>query len=425
MTSTPPPPAGPADDPAGYSPLFVARQPVFDLERRVRAYELLFRDTPQADTALIDDSTSATMKVVADAFACLSTSTRKDTRFMVNFTRASILDNVPYALSPERTMVEIGGPREVGDDLVAALTRLKKDGYQISLDDYDGAGDREVLLPLADVVKIDMLGRDRLELVDIVASVAPNRPLLAAKRVESADSLELAASLGITWFQGFFFQRPQLVQGRKLPSNQATRLRLFRMIEAEDIDFSRLAEVIQTDVSISYRLMTLLNSAAFGLPRPVSSIERAIMMIGWKQLKNWLRVVIFTDMAPTGKTRELAFASVLRGKFLEISADTHGALAIGPHTLFLLGLFSLLEPMLDIPMSDIVEQLPLDQDVKDALCGRVNAYSTWLSLAVCFESADWPGLDALIQTLDLDAAVIAKSYFEALDWTNSFFMHNV
>jgi len=235
----------------------------------------------------------------------------------------------------------------------------------------------------------------------------------------------MAVSLGFSWFQGFFFQKPEIMPGRKLPSSQITRLKLFQLLEQDDVEIDKLAEVIQADVSISYRLLTLLNSAAFGLPVKIRSIQRAIVMLGMKQLRNWLRVVIFTDMAPKGKTRELSTSSVVRGKFLDNTAKAHGRSAEMGSSLFLLGLFSLLDALLDIPMDQIAENLPLDDDIKAALCGRGGDYADWLNLAKCFENADWTSLDGIIAKHALDPARIAKSYFGALDWANTFFMHNV
>jgi len=407
-----------------YAAALVARQPVFDKTKRVHGYELLFRGSPEAACALFADDCMATMRVIADAYVCLGPAMARDLKIMINFSRSGILSQLPYALPPGRTVIEFGECFLPDQTLLTAIEKLKADGYLLCLDGFRETGGCEPLLALADIIKVDVLDQTPGEVADILDLVGKNGPILLAKRVETAGLFDMARAMGFSWFQGFFFQRPELVPGRKLSSNQQSRLKIFRLIEREDMDVDKLAEIIQADVSISYRLLGLLNSAAFGLPQKVDSIERAIVMLGWQPLRNWLRVVIFTDLAPRGKTRELAFTSVLRGRFMETAAEEHHARVSGPG-LFLLGLFSLLDAMLDMPMREVVSSLPIDEELKEALCGERNASADWLELAGCFETADWALLDIFVDLLGLDPARVAACYHEALNWTNSFFMNSI
>lgn len=413
------------DTETNYTAAILARQPIFDKAKQVRGYELLFRHSSKADNAQMTDEHVATMKVVADAYVCLGTSLVKDPIIMVNFSMESVLMQVPYALPPGHTVVELAKFDAPTPEMLAALDKLKRDGYLLCLDDFAALDDHAPLLARADFVKLDVLETRREELARAVEKVAASGARLLAKRVETAKLFDMAVSLGFSWFQGFFFQKPEIMPGRKLPSNQLTRLKIFRLLEQDDVDIDKLAEVIQADVSISYRLLTLLNSAAFGLPAKIRSIQHAIIMLGMKQLRNWLRVIIFTDMAPKGKSRELSTSSVIRGRFLENTAEAHGKPSEMSSSLFLMGLFSLLEALLDIPMRQIAENLPLDDHIKEALCGGEGEYADWLNLARCFENANWASLDRIIADQNLDPAIIAKSYFQALDWANTFFIHNV
>jgi len=408
-----------------YTAAILARQPIFDKAKQVRGYELLFRHSCKASEAQMTDEHAATMKVVADAYVCLGSSLVEDPIIMVNFSMESVLKQVPYALPPGHTVVELAKFDAPTPEILAALDKLKHDGYLLCLDDFATLDDHAPLLARADFVKLDVLETRREELARAVAMVVASGARLLAKRVETAKLFDMAVSLGFSWFQGFFFQKPEIMPGRKLPSGQTARLKIFRLLEQDDVDIDKLAEVIQADVSISYRLLTLLNSAAFGLTTKIRSIHHAIILLGMKQLRNWLRVIIFTDMAPKGKTRELSTSSVIRGKFLENTAEAHGKPPEMSSSLFLLGLFSLLEALLDIPMKQITESLPLDDDIKAALCCEESIYADWLNLAKCFENADWASLDGIIAGQKLDTTRIAKSYFEALDWANTFFMHNV
>jgi EAL and modified HD-GYP domain-containing signal transduction protein len=191
----------------------------------------------------------------------------------------------------------------------------------------------------------------------------------------------------------------------------------------EGTDFSELAATIQADVSVSYRLLQLINSAAFGY-KDIDSIERAVVLLGWEKLKNWVYLVVLTDIQPKGKSSELPYLSTIRAKFLESAAQAHKVTDPKPQSLFLLGLFSLLDAMLDQPMSEVLEQLPLDAAISEALSGEDNELAPWLELARCFETGDWARLDRLVDSLGLDATATAGAYFEAIGWTKHFFQYD-
>ncbi len=408
-----------------YVRALLARQPIFDRAKTVRGYELLFRDKIDDQHAAMTDETMATMRVVANAMHCIGPCLSGEHLVMINFSRQAILQNVPYALPPSPTVVEFDPCPDSDRQLLTILERLKADGYRLSLDGLSDRPGHDAALALADFIKIDALAGSRDILAQAVSRAGDQADRLLAKRVETAQAHAMALDLGYSWFQGFFFQRPEMVPGRVLPSNQAARLRLFRLIEQEDMDVDRLVETIEADVAICFRLLSCVNAAAFGLSQKVTSIRRAILLLGWRQLRNWLRVIIFTDLAPKARFQELSHNSVLRGKFLELVAQAHGIADPAPSSLFLLGLFSLLEPLLNLPMASILADLPLEEDLKLALTGQDNVCARWLRLAQGFESADWTAMNALREDFGLDPARIAKSYFEALEWTNSFFKLNV
>ncbi|MCA1945259.1 MAG: HDOD domain-containing protein, partial [Desulfovibrio sp.] len=219
--------------------------------------------------------------------------------------------------------------------------------------------------------------------------------------------------------QGFFFEKPVIVPGRKLTSNQISRLMLFKVLEKENPDFAEIARVIETDVSISYRLLALTNSANFSLSRKVDSIRQALVLLGMKQIKSWLWLIFLTDISPKNKTSELPYLSAIRAKFLERTALNHDLPIAKADLLYLLGLFSLLEAMLDVPFKDIAKNLPLDDDLAAALAGEANEYSPWLNMARYFERGEWDKIDDVIASLGLDPMTVANSYAEALTWAKT------
>ena len=403
-----------------YQSVFVARQPIFDERKRSVGHELLYRDRLDSSGADFTDNTLATLKVVSNSFV-ISPDKQPDLRTFINFSESSILENVPYALPAETTVVEIDEPSSPARAYLDALAKLKEDGYSLALDGFEGRCLDGPLMGLADYIKIDVLGNKPDVVAKLAAMVRGKGPALLAKRVEGDSQFSMAKAVGFKYFQGFFFKKPVVVPGRRLSSNETTRMRLFRMIEREMPDFGELAETIQADVSISYRLLTLLNSAAFSFPQKIRSIKQALVILGGRQLKNWLRLVILTDMMPTSKTSELLVLSTQRGKFFELAASDGAATGLDPGALFLLGLFSLLEAMLDMPMPALLDHLPLDKDLKDALCGEDNEAALWLRMAHCFEHADWECLASIIGQLGLDPVKVAAAYHDSMDWTATYF----
>lgn len=403
-----------------YQSVFVARQPIFDVHKRSVGHELLYRDRLDSAGADFSDNTLATLKVVSNAFV-ISPDRQPDLRTFINFSESSILENVPYALPAETTVVEIDEPSNPSRAYLDALSKLKDDGYALALDGFEGRSAGTELMDMADYIKIDVLANKPDVVARLAGMVRGKDPAMLAKRVEGDTQFSMAKSLGFKYFQGFFFKKPVVVPGRRLSSNETTRMRLFRMIEREMPDFEELAETIQADVSISYRLLTLLNSAAFSFPQKIRSIKQALVILGGRQLKNWLRLVILTDLMPTSKTSELLVLSTQRGKFFELAATEAAATGLDPGALFLLGLFSLLEAMLDMPMPALMDHLPLDKELKDALCGEDNEAALWLQMAHCFEHADWECLASVIGQLGLDPVKVAAAYHDSMDWTATYF----
>jgi EAL and modified HD-GYP domain-containing signal transduction protein len=406
-----------------FLPTFLARQPVFDVHGKVWGYELLFRRGPEADRAVIADCDQATISVAAESTFGPEDFFGGNAKVLINFGQRSILDAVPYALPPGQTVVQVPEEALLDDGVLRALETLGHDGYSVAVDDFAGRADCAARLGTAELFIIDVLAHPPREVAALLERVRAIGATALAKKVETMEAYAQARHLGFTLFQGFFFKRPELVAGRKLTSHQQSRFALLKAVEVKDPDFEVLARDIQTDVSISYRLLFYLNSAAFAFSQPIRSIRQAIVLLGWKQLQSWLRVVILSDVMPAGKPSELFFSAVQRAKFLELIARSHEFAEAQPDSMFLLGLFSLLEPMLDTPMADIVDNLPLDGALKDALLDRPGYHGKWLDLVRAHENGHWEQLDTLTDELALNRLVVAVSYYKSVLWANAFFQH--
>ncbi|GAB6036842.1 HDOD domain-containing protein [Fundidesulfovibrio butyratiphilus] len=403
-----------------YVDTFFARQPIFDAKRKVFGYELLYRRDANATVADIRDKDAATLSVISTALV----SSHADTlgrMVAIHFSHAAILSEMPLALPAQTTLAEVDPVFQASQALLKSLKTLRAQGYTLAVSGYRAGECDPALIGCVDIVFMDILGKSQAELSGQVLSLAGSERVLAAKRVEDQEAFNQAKRLGFTLFQGFFFEKPVLVPGRTIQTGKAARLSLLAALERPDMDVAALAQAIESDVSLSYRLLTFINSAAFGLRHKIHSIRHAVTMLGWRKMKRWLWMVVLSDITSKDKGSELSVVSAIRAKFLELTAHGHDPARFDPDAMFLMGLFSLLEPMLDTPMIELVSYLPLEKDIIDALCGHDNPFADWLKTAQCFETGEWGSLDALTRKLGLDTVKAASAYCEALVWAKSLY----
>lgn len=403
-----------------YESIFVARQPIFDGSNESWGYMLLFRDSDNADRAVFADDSEATMNLVANLPLCGGIG-GSEARLMIHFTADDVLRGVHNALPLPNAVIILEECTPMTPELQAALKEIKKNGMEIAVNNFVGAPGCEPLDEMADIFLVDMFHKEESDL-EIIASKAQKfgSQLIIAKRVEDAASLERAKNAGFPLYHGYFFKTPSTESGRKITSSEVTRLKLFEIIEKDEPDFDALARAIEADVSISYRLLSFLNSASFSFATTVTSIRQAVVLAGWRPIRNWLRLIILTDITPSEKSKELSYISAHRAKLFETAA-LGGGYEDESDTLFMLGLFSLLDAMLDTKMETIVKHLPVDDKVKAALCGKANQYSLWLELVRAIENSDWDEVGTQAKALNLLPGTVAVSYQHAFSWADTFF----
>ena len=317
------------------------------------------------------------------------------------------------------------------DAVLQAVADLKADGYLIVVDDYAGQSGVDALLDLADIVKIDVLGRPLTDLARDVAALRPRQCLLLAEKVEDLATHRQCEALGFSLFQGFFFSRPELVHGRRLDSTQAAKVRLLATLASDDVNIKAATEVVRSDAALSYKLLRYINSVHFGLPVKVTSIQHGISLLGTRNLVQWLCVTVLSEFDTGPIAREIIAVSALRAKFLELCAARVAAragqagavpspAAALSGSLFMLGLFSLLEPLLCMPLPELLRSLPLVDDLSEALAAHTGPYAPWLDLMEQYERGRWEDVLAHAAAMGLTQADLAMAYAGALEWSAFF-----
>lgn len=400
-----------------YEKIFVARQPVFTSDMKIWGYELLFRHGEKAQAAMVTDGDQATAQVIADGYAIASAGLRAEAKALINFPRNLLVNLAPYVLPADRCVVEILETVQPEKDVLAACKELKSQGYVLALDDFVGQPGFEPLLEIADLVKVDILHKRPAEVAGIARNLARYGVVLLAEKVENQDMFKVCQRLGFTYFQGFFFSKPEIVPGRKLASGETTKIKLLKELASPDTNIDRLEQIIQTDLSISYRLLRYINSAKFGLRTPVESIRRAVSMLGLQNLRQWLQVIVLSDISTTDRAHELVRLSAQRGRFLQLLAEEHSA-PFEPDSMFLLGFFSLLDAILDQQMGQVLEEISLDPMLRSVLSKAGNADSEWIILLEKLDRGDWSGLEAGASHLGLPFDLVDKAVMESSIWTH-------
>jgi len=273
------------------------------------------------------------------------------------------------------------------------------------------------MVALADILKVDFRLTDRKEQRAIVSRYAGKNIRMLAEKVETQEEYAAGMQMGYSLFQGYFFCRPELMQHRGLPSFKLAYLELLRAATAPEFDIQELASKIKHEASLTFRLLRYLNSAAFGLRSEIHSVPHALSLLGERELRKWIAVVSVGVLAD-GKPDELMVVPLVRGRFCELLAPLAG-MAGHANDLFLMGLLSVMDAILDQPLDSILAELPVRAEIKDALQARTGLYWQLLELATAHERADWEKVSALVSETGMKEDQVSALYVSAVDWSTA------
>jgi len=393
------------------------RQPIFDEKRQLWGYQLFGVGNVQTTASGFPEEENMAMSLASGAYIGLQQILDRGKKIIVNFNQKSILEKLPYALPPFVAAIKVTEESCNQPPVLEMLKRLKDDGYLIAISAFTSNYAFDTLYQIADIIILETSLKKEFELAALLKAAKKYQALLVASQVDNPDNFSLCKRLGFSLFYGSFFKLPEKITTRKLSSIEISRFNLLKFVEKDQPDIAQLAKTIQTDVSMSFRLLTYLNSVAFGFPKKITSIHQAILLLGWRKMKNWLRVVLLADLSNNKDAHELVLLSAQRGRFLELVAQDHNYWDFDPNSLNLLGIFSLLDALLGLPMKEIVTHLPLESKMKAALCREPNnEYLPLLQLSQYFEEAKWVEAEKLLQQLNLDKNKVKDAFQASTSW---------
>ena len=391
--------------------VYVARQPILDAQRALFAYELLFRDGLDNVMPPIEGDV-ATSKLLAHSFLNIGLeSVSAGNRVFINFTRNLLVQEVPALFPRDQTVIEVLEDVRPEPDVVRACQSLSRMGYLIALDDFVFQAGMEPLIELADIIKVDF----RQVAPDAVRAnlnrLSSFKVRLLAEKVETQDEFQAAVQMGFCYFQGYFFSRPEIVQGKEIPSSHLGLLQTIAVVNRPDFEFGEVEKLVSQDLGIAYKLLRYINTAYYRRLSRVHTIQQALRILGEEEVRRFVSLMALSAVAP-GKPLELIRTAFIRGRFCELLGRA-GTCPEAPEALYTLGLFSALDAVLDLPMHVIVRKLPLSVSVADALIGRVGVLGKYLSLVECYEQGDWTAVRRISAELCIADEVIPRLYLDA------------
>jgi len=390
---------------------FVARQPILTADEKVFGYELLFRDGVEdffrhTDAEAASRSTLNTAMLLGLDVLC------DGHRAFINCTRETLLKEYITLLPSGQTVVEILETVPADELVVAACRRLKEAAYTIALDDFAVDDPRECLTDLADIIKVDLRATSAADAATMVKRYGPWRCRMLAEKVETRAEFLTAKKAGFLYFQGYFFRRPETLTAHEIPANRINYLRMLKAVSQPELDERAIENLVKSEAALCYRLLRYLNSAAFGFANEIHSVRHALAILGEREVRRWIRLVA-TLGAGQNKTSEMVLSALVRARFCELLSPK---IAHGDSDLFLMGLLSLMDAILEIPMSQVLDNVPIDQETKSVLLGGASRLRPFYQLMLAQESGEWKTASDLTSQLHLKESDVGECYWQAMQW---------
>jgi c-di-GMP phosphodiesterase len=391
------------------SSIFVGCQPIYDSDQVVHAFELLFRGGPGSEASFTDGD-HATAAVIINVFTEIGLDNIVGERpAFINITRNFILNGHALSLPSDRIVLEVLEDIQPDPEIIGALQTLSSQGYTIALDDFVYSPHMEPLIEIADIIKVELPAIEDSDLPRHVELLRRSNVKLLAEKIETHEEFEFCRNLGFDLYQGYFLSKPRIVSGTSATTGRLTAVQLVGQLSDPAVDVDDLVKTMRTDPSLCYKLMKYINSAAGGHTQPVDSLSAAITHMGLRRLQSFTILTGFatgTDARPI----QLIVTTLTRGRMCELISIAQGSNR--PDMYFLAGLFSMLDALLDQPMQQALNAVPLAESISSAILKSEGPLSDILTCVLNYETGNFDSVDLP----DVDADGIRTAYLEAVKW---------
>jgi c-di-GMP phosphodiesterase len=382
---------------------YVARQPILNLQGRVHAYELLFRNAPETVSRRDGDQAARTMLDNAVIFG-LERFTNGLPAF-VTCTAESLTEQLVHVLAPATTVLAIPPTVEPTAEMIDVCRGLKEQGFRLALDDYTQNSNLKPLVELADYIRMDFTRLDAQERQHL-REMNHISGMRVAKKVDTQEEYRQACADGFALFQGNYFCHPVLLTKHKVPANRLFHFEIVKLLHHDPIDVRQISKLVMRDASLTFRLLRFVNSPVCAIQQEVRSIESAIVMVGEDAFRRMVSLAVLSEL-DAEQPPEILHMALLRARFCELAA---GYFALNPAEQYLLGMLSLVPAMLRLPMEEILPSLPLRDRICEALQGTMNPERSLLTWLEFHERGDWEACDTILQANNSNANISSPDY---------------
>lgn len=394
---------------------YAARQPILTSREKVVGYELLFRSSAENHFPGVDLNDATRSVIDTSSLHGLDILCGSSLAF-INCTKETLLDGCITLLPSDKVVIEILETVVPDAEVQQACAKLKSMGYRIALDDFTFDDHRESLAHLADYIKVDIRQTSMRDAAEIIARFAHPRCKMLAEKVETREEFGLAKAARFHLFQGYFFREPEVLRTRSMLSDRTTCFRLLQAVSKPELDWREVEDLIRSDPALSFRLLRYLDTVKFAIRNSIRSLRQALTFLGEDEIRRWCRLSVLLEMTKN-RTSELILCAATRARFCELIGTRveHGEV-----DLFLLGLLSLIDSILEIPMSVVVEILPIHEEIKSVLLRKTGFLSILFQLVLEVETGEQRAASLLCGRLHLEERFVVDSHWNAMRWAREF-----
>tara|TARA_R110001583_G_scaffold100831_2_gene246970 strand:- start:11665 stop:12894 length:1230 start_codon:yes stop_codon:yes gene_type:complete len=388
--------------------ILMARQPIFDRQLKVIAYELLYRSDTDSDADFLDGE-KASSEMLLNTYTSISDegSTKRVPAFIHLNREMLIRQNVPQLLR-KQIVIELLEDSAIDAELVEAVRKLREDGFKVALDNFFYDEKYIPLLKLVNIVKINVEQLSEQELKEHIQKLAPYRVTLLAQKIETLEHLYECVDLGFKLFQGHFLSKPQVIKGKKVATNTLALMQVVQELQRPGTTASAVERLIIKDPVLTFKLLRIVNSATYALVRKVESLNQAVVMLGMEQVRKWATLISLSST--DNKPAELSRSLLARGRMCELLAESMNY----PNTsnYFMVGMMSSINALLDMDMDTVLEQIPLNDEIKAAIGKHEGSMGMVLEATLAYERGEWERLGEF----EINDAIYESAYRHSLTW---------
>ena len=391
--------------------IFIARQPIYNRSDSLMGYELLYR-AGDTDIAEFEDGKMASTEVILNSFMNIGVdSLVGSAKAFINIPEEMILNESLTPMFENQTVLEILEDIKPTSEVVVGVKRLKEQGYEIALDDFIYSPEYDELLEIADYVKIDVIELNAEQVIQHLELLRKYDLKLIAEKIETPAMFAFCEEVGFDFFQGFYFCKPELVTKKHIPSNKVVVLNVLEKLENPDYDIDEVEKILSLDAVLTFKLLRYVNSAAFAQRKEIDSIREALILVGGQTIKKWATLILMTQLME-GKPQALLVTALIRARMCELVAESSNKKS---EQMFTIGLLSLIDALMDMPMIDLLDELALSTSIKLALLDYEGESGEVLKNVICYEKGEW---DSLSEN-KVNTEIYLSGYIEAVKWADT------